>query len=381
MDKPEQSAPAEEPNVSETDAASAANPPAGKSKKRRFIEIGVIVVLLAAGAFAFGYFRRPSSGPTGAEVTISPKPTPSPTPAPPSDILTGQPDTPDIAARPNTAVIIENHTDARPQSGLSQADVVYEALAEGGITRYMAVFHTQQPKTLGPVRSVRTYFVDWSLENDAPLAHVGGNADALDEIAPLGMKNMDEFANGSYFYRTSDRYAPHNAYTSIDLLAKLEQARGYAGPPSAKPLAKFKKDAPAKTPPHPTIDINYSYNGYQVEYRYDAATNTYLRFLAGQPDIDRGTGQQIRVKNIVAEMMPTSYGFTRIGEQTVIMQTVGQGQAVIFRDGVAVEGTWKKDSHSARTQLLDGAGQPVALNQGNTWFAVIPIDNQKRLSY
>jgi hypothetical protein len=338
------------------------------------------VLLLAGGAFAFGYFHRGTSGPNGAVVQKHPKPTPTPKEQP-ADLLTGQPDTPDIASRPNTAVVIENYYDARPQTGLSQADVVYEALAEGGITRYMAIFHTQQPKLMGPVRSVRTYFVDWSLENDAPLAHVGGNQDALDEIAPLSMKNMDQFANGGYFYRTNDRVAPHNMYTTSDLLTKLEQARGYNTAPNAQPLAKFKKDDPAKQPPHPTIDVNYSYNGFQVEYRYDASSNTYLRFLAGQPDIDHGTGQQIRVKNVVAEMMPTSYGLTRIGEQTVIMQTVGQGQTVVFRDGGAFVGTWKKDSHSARTQLLDASGNTIALNHGNTWFAVIPIDNQKRLSY
>lgn len=355
--------------------------PSGKSRKRRWIETAIVILLLAGGAFAFGYFRRPATQPTGSVVTRHPKPTPSPTPALPADLLTGQPDSPEVASRPNTAVVIENYYDARPQTGLSQADVVYEALAEGGITRYMAVFHTQQPSVMGPVRSVRTYFVDWSLENDAPLAHVGGNADALDEIGPLGMKNMDEFVNGGYFYRTSDRVAPHNMYTTSALLAKLEAALGYAKPSAAQPLAQFKDDQPNKQPPHPTIDVNYSYNGFQVEYRYDPATNTYLRYLAGQPDVDRGTGQQIRVKNVVAEMMPTSYGLTRIGEQTVIMQTVGQGQVVVFRDGDAVVGTWKKDSHAARTQLLDAAGQPIALDRGNTWFAVIPIDNQKRLSY
>lgn len=365
-----------------TGGGSPADPqPSGKSRKRRWIETAIIILLLAGGAFAFGYFRRPAAQPTGSVVVRHPKPTPSPTPALPADLLTGQPDTPDVAGRPNTAVVIENYYDARPQTGLSQADVVYEALAEGGITRYMAIFHTQQPSVMGPVRSVRTYFVDWSLENDAPLAHVGGNADALDEIGPLGMKNMDEFSNGGYFYRTSDRVAPHNMYTTSALLAKLEQALGYAKPSAAQPLAQFKDDKPDKQAPHPTIDINYSYNGFQVEYRYDPATNTYLRYLAGRPDIDRGTGQQIRVKNVVAEMMPTSYGLTRIGEQTVIMQTVGQGQVVVFRDGDAVVGTWKKDSHAARTQLLDAAGQPIALDRGNTWFAVISIDNQKRLSY
>lgn len=370
--EPPQSAPA-------ASEAKAAKPP--KSRKRRLIESAIIILLAAAGAGAYLWFHRPAAGPTGAVVQRRAKPSPSPTPAQPADPLTGQPDTPDVAGRPDTGVIIENYYDARPQSGLSQADVVYEALAEGGITRYLAIFHTQQPKLLGPVRSVRTYFVDWALENDAPVAHVGGNADALDEIAPLGMKNMDQFAHAGAFYRTSDRAAPHNMYTTSDLLAQLEQSLGYYTAPHVQPLATFKDGKANPQAPHPTIDINYSYTGFQVEYRYDPATNTYLRYLDGQPDVDRTTGQQIRTTNVVAEMMPTSYGLTRIGEQTVIMQTVGTGQAVVFRDGTAVIGTWRKDAHNARTQLLDGSGQPIALNRGNTWFAIIPIDSQQRLSY
>ncbi|HSX41135.1 MAG TPA: DUF3048 domain-containing protein [Candidatus Saccharimonadales bacterium] len=292
--------------------------------------------------------------------------------------LTGVQVDPALAARPITAAVIENHTDARPQSGLSEAGVVYEALAEGGITRFEAFYLENRPKELGPIRSVRTYFVDWALEFNAPLAHAGGNADALDIIGPLGMKDMNEFVNGGYFYRSKDRFAPHNLYTSSDQLDSLEARLGYNKPSSFKASPR-KKDTKSAQPAHPDININYSYNGYQVEYKYNADCNCYDRFLAGAPHIDRNTGKQIQVKNVVVQYMPTSYGTTRIGEQTVIMGTPGSGKAIVFTDGGAVEGTWSKAAHGERTKLLDAAGKDIPLNAGNTWYSIVPTD--KTVSY
>jgi hypothetical protein len=284
---------------------------------------------------------------------------------------TGATQDPAAADRAVTAVVIENHTDARPQSGLAQADVVYEALAEGGITRFLAFFHDQRPATLGPVRSVRTYFVDWALEYQAPVAHAGGNADALDLIGPTGMKDMNGLSNAAgAFYRTKDRYAPHNLYTSSDLLDAQMAALGFNKPTNFYVNPRV-PDAPGGT--HPTININYSYNGYQVQYQYNKATNDYGRVLAGAPHIDRNTGQQIRVKNIVVEYMTTNYGTTRIGEQTVIMGTVGSGQAIVFRDGEAYPGTWSKASRNDRTHLIGTDGKDIPLDVGNTWYSIVPV--------
>ncbi len=335
---------------------------------------GSVAILLVGGTIGYlvlqnkpGLFRTITQ-------TVTKKLDP-PKPATKASPLTGVQVAPELADRPITAVVIENHPDARPQSGLGDAGVVYEALAEGGITRFLAFFLDTKPTTLGPVRSIRTYFVDWALEFNAPVAHVGGNVDALDIINPLGMKDMDEFGWGDYFYRSTDRYAPHNAYTSTDKLDALEKVRGYNKPASFTASPR-KTDAPAtEAAPaiNPTIKINYSYNGYQVEYRYDATTNDYARFLAGVPHIDRNTGKQIHVKNVVVEYMPTSYGSTRIGEQTVIMSTPGSGKSIVFRDGTAVVGTWSKATHTTRTKLLDAAGTDIPLDAGNTWYSIVPV--------
>ncbi len=361
---------AAEPSTQANEAAS----PVWLKRHWKVVSAVLVVLMAAAGATAY-ILTKPADKAVTPVVAKSSAPTPAPTPVTKLSPLTGLPIDPALADRPISSVIIENHPDARPQSGLSQAGVVYEALAEGGITRFQAFFLDERPAVIGPVRSLRTYFVDWGLEFNAPVAHAGGNADAIDLVGPLKMKDLNalSFASGS-FYRSNDRYAPHNLYTSSDKMDALLKQFGFGGPASFT-VSPRKPDAPIAAAPHPNIHINFSYNGYQVDYQYDAKTNDYARLLAGAPHIDRNTGAQIRVKNLVVEYIPTSYGFTRTQEQTVIMQTVGVGKALVFRDGDVVAGTWSKTSHNARTRLLDAAGAEIPLDAGNTWYSVIPTGN------
>lgn len=350
-----------------------------KRNKKVVIPLSIAIVTAIAGVSVVGYqhFHKPKPV-TVAPKHVTVKKAPAVTkPTIKVSPLTGLAVAPELANRPITGVVIENHPDARPQSGLSQAGVVYEALAEGGITRFLAFFLENRPATLGPVRSLRTYFVDWGLEFNSPIAHAGGNADALDLVRPLGLKDMDGLVIGApTFYRVNDRYSPHNLYTNSDLLDAQEVRYNYSNPSNFTPSPRKADSPPAagSSAPHPTININYSYSGYQVSYHYDPATNDYARFLADAPHVDRNTGAQIHVKNIVVEYMPTSYGTTRIGEQTVIMGTPGSGGAIVFRDGTAITGTWSKTAHASRTQLTDASGAPIPLDAGNTWYSIVPND-------
>lgn len=341
----------------------------GRHKKA--VVLGSLATVMIGGgiAMAFGLFgKQPQATITKIVKKEPPKPTTIASP------LTGVQVAPEQAEQPVVASIIENHPDARPQSGLGAAGVVYEALAEGGITRFLALYLESRPKEIGPVRSIRTYFVSWTLEYNATLAHVGGNIDALDMIGPNNVKDMNQFYNANYFYRSSDRYAPHNAYTTGDKLKAFMDAKKYNKPASFTPNAR-QKDTPAATPTHPAITINYSSASYQVKYTYVAATNNYARVLAGRPHIDRNNNQQVMVKNVVVQYMPTTYGKTRIGELATRMATPGSGKAVVFRDGVAIEGTWGKASHTSRTKFLDAAGKEIPLNAGNTWYSIVPVGN------
>lgn len=366
--------------ASPTSSPEPAAPIASSWFKRHRLVIFIAGGLVAAGvAGGLGWMLAKPKPVAPVSVTSTPTPTATPTPTPSTKLspLTGVAVSPDLADRPITGIVIENHPDARPQAGLQDAGVVYEANAEGGITRFEAFFLDNRPAILGPVRSVRTYFVDWALEFNAPLAHAGGNADALDLISPLGMKDMNALSFAAdAFYRSNPRRVAteHTLFTTSDKLDALEKRLGFAKPSTFTPSPR-KPDAPNPSPPHPNIHLNFSYNGYQVDYKYDATTNDYARFLAAAPHVDANTGKQIHVKNVVVEMMPTNYGVTRIGESTVIMQTVGKGQGWVLRDGDAVAVTWSKDSHSARTKLLDATGTDVPLDPGNTWYEIIPVGN------
>ncbi|HEX3082200.1 MAG TPA: DUF3048 domain-containing protein [Candidatus Saccharimonadia bacterium] len=372
--KPPASVP--KPAVSSSqDLPAAPTPPRKRRHTKRIVLIASAVILVTgAGVAAWAFTHRPAPH-VASKPSPTPKPTPTPTPTPVTKFspLTGLPVTPAQADQPIIGVIIENHPDARPQSGLQDAGVVYEANAEGGITRFEAFFLENRPAAIGPVRSLRTYFLDWGLEFNAPVAHAGGNADALDEVTPLGMKDLNALSFASSgFYRTTDRIAPHNLYTSGAKLDTLLARYSFTGPATFTPSPR-KADTPTQAPAHPNIHIDYSYSGYQVDYKYDATTNDYARYLSGQPHVDRNTGKQIHVKNIVVEMMPTSYGYTRIGESTVIMQTVGQGQGYVIRDGTVVPCTWVKDSRGVRTKLLDASGADIPLDAGNTWYSIVPV--------
>lgn len=340
-------------------------------RHKKAVAIGTVAAIIIGGgaAMAFGVFGKQSQ----ATITKIVKKDP-PKPTTMASPLTGVQVAPEVAESPVYASIIENHPDARPQSGLGEAGVVYEALAEGGITRFLALFLDTKPKEIGPIRSIRTYFVDWALEFNAPLMHVGGNIDALDMIGPYNVKDINQFYNSGYFYRSRDRYAPHNVYMTQANQTAVLKDKGWNKAATFTPNAR-KKDAPANPPTNPTITVNYSTVGYQAKYTYDATTNSYLRNMAGAPHIDRNTNTQIKVKNIVVQYMPTTYGTTRIGEQSTRMATPGSGKAVVFRDGTAVEGTWSKSSHTTRTKLLDSTGKEIPLNTGNTWYSIVPTGN------
>ncbi len=348
--------------------------------KRKWVIIcGIIVLLLlaAGGAFAWKVWLAPKPKPVAkAAPTPTPTPTPAPTPITVPDPLTGILTDPASAAKPVIGVMIENlYPDARPQSGLGAAGIVYEALAEGGITRFLAIFQEPLPPTMGPVRSLRPYYLDWGLEHDIPVAHAGGSQPALAEILPLGMKDINALVyDGSYFFRTTDRVAPHNLYTNAANLAALDQKLGYATAPDFKPWP-WKNDSPVQNPPHTDIHINFSYGAYNDEYKYDATTNTYARFMGGSPHIDRNTGKQIYVKNVIVQMVNASYSTQADGKPETNLQIVGSGTCYVFEDGTVIQGTWSKANDHAQTVFNDANGNPIALNRGNTWVSVVPNGN------
>src|SRR5581483_5424644 len=275
------------------------------------------------------------------------------------------------------AVVVENEEHARPQSGLDRADVVYEALAEGGITRFLAIFATQEPDVVGPVRSARDYFVEWAHEYRAPLVHIGASPQGFAALAATQTPDLDEARGHPGFWRTKDRAAPHNAYTSVGgaraaLGAKAEEAGTFSGLLYKGNSLKKAGDLEGEA------TISFGRADYTASWSYDPVSNEYLRSMNGAPHLDAQSGEQLRASNVLIAWVDS---WLIPGDSAGRLQfaQVGSGRLVALVDGVAVEGTWTKDSFDSSTTYKTLDGTPLTLNAGTTWIEVIPATG--RLSF
>lgn len=339
----------------------------------------ILVSSISAGVLAFGVVSLILFGPTGPEPNPEPKvvSTYVPPPATLASPLTGVMVEPELAERPVTGVMIENSIDARPQSGLQEAGVVFEAIAEGGITRFLALYQESKPANIGPIRSARPYYVQWAASFDARYVHSGGSGEALALIQSLGLKDLDHGKFGEQIAsRVSSRFAPHNVFTSMDRIDSVGSAQGY----NSSDFTAFKRKEP--TPPTETkpataksITFNISGANYNTAYTYDASDNSYARVMAGRPHNDQDSGKQIKPKVVVA--LVTTYGIHQNRIHSVY-GTTGTGEIIVFQDGKASKGTWKKESATSSLILNGADGKPMALNAGQTWITAIPSG---RVSY
>lgn len=268
-------------------------------------------------------------------------------------------------------VMIDNKFESWPQSGLSYAGLVYEAPVEGGITRFMAVFSSNREiEKIGPVRSIRPYYIDWAGEFSALMAHVGGSPEALETIASdfaLSKLNLD--GNGEYFWRASDRYAPHNAYTSSE---KLDLARDAKLDADAKPDFspwKFKNEAELKDRGEAVnVAIDFSKTDiYDVVWKYDKEKNIYIR-QEGKAAKQTLEGSLVIAKNI-AVLETEITVIDALSRRHII--TIGEGNALIFQDGKKIEAMWEKKSREERLRFFDKSGKEIEFNRGTTWVEVV----------
>jgi hypothetical protein len=324
------------------------------------VSLAVLAVLWFMGIFSSDRVER-----TDSSTSLQAPPEPATKASP----LTGVEVEPELAARPVTAVIIENSPDARPQSGLKEAGLVFEAIAEGGITRFISLYQEARPELIGPVRSVRPYYNDLTMTFDAAVAHVGGSAEGMAEIQQFGIKDLDQFYNAETFWRATDRYAPHNVYTNFDNLDAASQAKDYTTS-EFDPIPR-KEATPIAVPTAKQISIPISSYLYQVDYTYDPATNKYTRFMGGEPHVDREKGT-ITPDVAVAMKVPNSIS----GGFRYDYELVGSGEVQVFQDGGATEGTWSRADRSAQFVFKDSTGKIIELNPGQTWITVTSPGNE-----
>jgi hypothetical protein len=339
------------------------------SRNERFGIISVGLLLFGVASVLWFAFIQPASAPS-IQITKNAKPKPK-APITAASPLTGLQVDPTLANRPVTGIMIENSTFARPQSGLQDAGVVYEAIAEGGITRFLSLFQDSRPEYIGPVRSLRPYYIDFAAPFQASIVHVGGSPDALSTVRNGNYRDLDQFFNSNYFSRISARAAPHNVYTSFDKLDALNQSKGYAT--SHFNIWPRKADKKIAVPTAKTIDIKISSPDFYSRYDYDAASNSYDRSEGGAPHMELvsaadKTGVQIHPKVVIALVM--AYTIAADGEHSVYADT-GSNTAYIFQDGGVTKGSWSKADSSSQIQFFDPAGAPLKLNAGQTWLTLV----------
>jgi len=369
--------PAEQPN---SDSESTRRWYKNKKIWAAFISVVLLASFGAGTWFLFLKENTPEPPPvTNTSSVAEEKPAPTTLASP----LTGVQVEPALTKRPVTAIMIENSPDARPQSGLRDAGVVFEAIAEGGITRFLTLFQESQPQYIGPVRSIRPYYLDWLAPFDAPVAHVGGSKDALDTVRSKsnGFRDLDQFFNEKSYQRITERYAPHNVYTSF---AKLDALNASKGNTSSTFTGWDRKDEQKlTTPTAKSIDFKISSFYFNAHYDYDVATNTYLRSEGGKAHVDITSAKdkapkQLAPKVVIAIVVPFGTVKANDGIRSEYT-TTGSGRAFVFQDGGMIEGTWTKKNQKSQIVFTATDGKTIKLNSGQTWISV--VSNSSEVSY
>ncbi len=309
-----------------------------------------------------------------ASVPPSNKPTPRPIPTT-TDPLNGAIVPLASVKHRVAAVMIDNYPiDARPQSGLHDADIVYEVEAEGGITRYMALYLAGQPKKIGPVRSARTYFVDLARPYDPFFAHGGQNTDTIDKLKELragGFADYDEILQAqAAFWRDDTRDMPHNLYTSIERIRKTAPEYGTKDTAYAQQEFDFTASDPRApgAPPSevPPVLISF-WNDYNVLFVYDGTG--YQRYIDGAVQVDRDDARPYSVANIIAVWIPATV-LDSIGD--LAMNVYGAFPAVLIHDGRAETGTWVAPGPADVPSLFGADEKPLVLKPGQIYIEVLP---------
>lgn len=290
----------------------------------------------------------------------------------------------------------------RPQAGLTQAAVVFEAIAEAGITRFAAVFQNPTSSAIGPVRSLRPYYLDWDTPFDCTVVHAGGSDEALSAIAKGGQRNLDE--DYSYMWReTTTNRLWNNLFTSPTDLLKFNADHNYTTS-SPKTFARLTPDEAAEianknlnpecpegticdiAPLTDTIRINFgNLINYNTIYTYNPETNTYARsYQSGDEHLvyecpadltepttttECGDLKQLTPSVVIAMMVQEHTMSDNYHEE---IRTLGSGTAYIFQNGEVIEGTWTKSAQDSQIVFKDSSGEVVKLTPGQLWIAAVP---------
>jgi hypothetical protein len=389
---------------------------------RRILSVAVVLVIAVLGGGVYLLASGPGTAPPIAAVQSPPMTTPPSSPpsidatisgsASPSDSaspspslappvyedLSGIPTTAELAHRYPIAVMIDDSPAARQQAGLSSASVVWQAPAEGGIPRYMAIFQSGTPVRIGPVRSARLYFVRWAAEWKAVYLHAGGPPPLRAFLA--GRQTLVLDVPGRATRRLPFRAAPHNLYTEGVRLRHFAERAKHAtsarlayDPTTPGRLQPFRDGAleADRGPDRGTIRVTYT--SEVVSYRYDRASNTWQRSVDGREQHDAlatpnrgngtiGSGPRIAPTTVVLMVVPIRRSKSIEGPALGRLEadSLGTNTAWVFADGRVTKGTWRKRTPTDRTRFLDAAGHEIAFPRGQIFVQVVPTSSAASFS-
>jgi hypothetical protein len=354
------------------------------------IVLVVLVLLGMLACLANSPAPAPTATPNPSPTPSSRPPTPSPPPLPPSPTPSASPSPsapsgfapldglaadPSLANRLPLAVMVDDNVRTRPQAGYTHASIVYQAPNDGGEDRYMLIFQGQDSALVGNVRSTRPYFAAWASEYGAALGHYGGDWTALRIVREMNGRFLYDIdalsgAGAAYYRDRSAGVAPFNAFTSTDRIRSAARARGAPELMSgALALRPFADDLPAEERPS-SGSINVPYRRGDTSYRYEPDTNSYLRFVAGRPQVDLLDGSRVSARNVIVQFVRLTYDPIE-RHHRVQMDYIGRGRAIVFRDGLAIEGTWRKSGRSELTRFFDESGNEIGLVRGSIFIQVV----------
>ncbi|MCL2167100.1 MAG: DUF3048 domain-containing protein [Clostridiales bacterium] len=277
-------------------------------------------------------------------------------------------------------VMIDNEEASRPQMGLDKADIVFEIIAEGGITRYMALYYKYAAPVIGPVRSTRYYFVQLAKGMDLPFAHVGGAEDALTMIGSLRIKDINEMTNAqNYFWQDQNRRRPHATFTSTAQLVEAAANKQFAFKAPVLPPVGEEFTGPALADGQVTLTYVQGRNGYQVQWIWDETMGEegqYRRYINGAAQ-SSGDGAPIVADTIMILAAPSRARNT--APPTSAVELIGGGEAIGITENRIIRGSWNKESAERPLFILDEKNAPMERKQGNLWIQV--VDNLEAVSF
>ena len=339
-----------------------------KPVRKKYLYYFVLLITLLA-LIAFGCTNKTNPGensPESPPPVEEQEPNPEqeqeqePEPETPAELnpLTGEPSGDN---RYLIAIMVNNAPKARPQTGLINADLVYEMEMEGGLTRFLAFYYSELPEDVGSVRSARSYALMLAKEWDAYYAHVGGSTDAYAKIPEWGIKTIDDIKGHRGFWVDPKEVRPHNTYLNLK--------RALIGKKENGVFHNWVFEKPVDEAPD-YREIRFSYDQFtKPSYVYSEEDNLYWRFINGEPHLDFATEEQIKTRNLIVQY--AKHRSINDKDLHIEIDLVGEGKAEYFLGGKYQEGTWRKKDYKSPTEYLDKDGKPIVFIEGRTWVQVV----------